>query len=115
METTMTALLEFEAAGILSTLRGEARRAVRFPMRSLVRVCCFDGRGKAQSIAAHGLNLSASGMAFVTVEPLPLGTVVHVELPCSRLSATARVRNCEPRGASWRIGVELDTAFASMS
>lgn len=111
----MTGLTECEAAGILSAIRSESRKAVRFPMRSLVRVCCFDSRGKARPVAAQGMNLSATGMAFVTGEPLPVSALVHVELPCSRLSATARVRNCESLGGSWRVGVELDGAFASIS
>lgn len=112
---TIAGLKQLEAAGILGTIGGESRRAVRFPMRSFVRVCRFDHGGKAQPVVAKGLNLSATGVAFETREPLPLLALVHVELPCSRLSAMARVRNRERRGASWRIGVELDGSFSSMS
>ena len=103
----MAGSLDFESTGAIATIRGEARKAVRFPMHSLVRAVWVDGRGAERNFPAQGLNLSATGAALVVAASIPLDTPVHLELLCSRMSGTARVRNCTRRGASWRAGVEF--------
>lgn len=82
----------------------EPRRADRFPMRTSVQVCAL---GHERVEMGQGLNISATGMAFVISEALPLGTPIHVALPTCGLSALAVVRNCERHDVGWRIGVEL--------
>jgi PilZ domain len=82
----------------------EARKSDRFPMRSAVNVCCL---GSDRVIAAQGLNISDGGMAFVVAEELPYGALIQVALPQSGVSAVARVRNCVPHDAGWRVGVEF--------
>ncbi|HUI54824.1 MAG TPA: PilZ domain-containing protein [Bryobacteraceae bacterium] len=98
----------------LSALRGESRSAVRFPMHSFLRVCWFDQHGTAHHVMAQGLNLSATGIAFMLEEPLPVPTMLQLELPAGRLTAIANARSCEPIDTSWRIGVELEGPFTSV-
>jgi len=98
----------------LSALQEESRQAVRFPMSSFLRVYWFDERGTARHKIAQGLNLSANGAAFVLEDPLPPATMLHIELPASRMTAIAHARNCEPRDGCWRIGVALEGPFTSV-
>jgi PilZ domain len=102
---------ELDAACILSAVRQESRKAVRFPMGSFLRVVRLGGQDEARSLSAKGLDLSATGLGFLSPEPLELAMQVRVELPYSRLSAMAAVRHCERSGASWRVGVELVGLF----
>ena len=97
----MAATKDMVITGVLGV---EPRQSERFPMRCSVWVCCL---ATERSVTAQGLNISARGMAFVTDEALPLGTVIQVALPNCGLSALSRVRNCERRDLGWRIGVEL--------
>ena len=108
----MAGLTESEKAGISSSAGVDPRGADRFPMRSFVRICRFEKGGTELVRGAQGRGLSATGMAFVTSEPLALGTQIHVELPKSGLSALARVRSCQPRECGFRVGVELQGSFA---
>ena len=110
----MTSVSTYEAA-IPGTIHPDSRKSARFPMRSFLWVCRFELGGRNKAMRVEGLNLSPSGIAFVAAEPMAVGSRVHVELPCSRLTATAHVRNCEARGGRWRVGVELEATFASMS
>jgi len=93
--------MDLEVTGIAGA---DLRQSDRFPMHCPVRVCCLV---TGHAATAHGLNLSAGGMAFVSSEALALGALIQVGLPNSGLSALARVRNCEWQETGWRIGVEL--------
>ena len=97
----MTARMDSESAG-----RGcvDARQSARFPMRSSLRVCCL---ATERALAAQGLDISATGIAFVIPEAMAPGTLVRVALPNSGLTALARVRHCQRHGLAWRAGVEL--------
>lgn len=106
---------EFDATCLLDAVRPETRKAVRFPMGSLLRVRRLGAAGSEPAIVGKGLNLSATGLAFLLPEPLALSTQVRVELPYSRLIALATVRNCGRRGPSWRVGVELVGSFEKSS
>jgi len=97
----MTGLPELEMTGAAGV---DSRKAVRFPMRTPVQVCSL---GNERAETGQGLNISASGMAFVIAEPLALATPVHIALPNCGLSALALVRNCERHEQGWRIGVEI--------
>ena len=110
----MTGMRAYEAV-VPGAVQLDSRKSDRFPMRSFLWVCRLERGGREKAMRAEGLNLSSSGIALVAPDAIAIGTRVHVELACSRLSATARVRNCEPRGESWRIGVELEASFVSMS
>jgi hypothetical protein len=97
----MTGSTDLEMTGVAGA---EPRRADRFPMRTSVQVCAL---GYERVHTGQGLNISATGMAFVICEALPLGTPIHVALPNCGLSALAVVRNCERHDQGWRVGVEL--------
>jgi hypothetical protein len=97
----MTGLQEIPVTGVAGA---EARQSDRFPMHCSVRVSCLVTE---RAMTAHGLNISACGMAFVAPDALALGAVIQVTLPNSGLTALARVRNCEWHVAGWRTGVEL--------
>jgi hypothetical protein len=57
-------MTEFETIGAPKAMRGDCRIADRFPMRSFLRVCCLESAGRERMVAAEGLNLSATGIAF---------------------------------------------------
>lgn len=78
-------------------------------MHSSVRVSCLVTE---RAMTARGLNISAHGMAFVAPEAIALGAVVQVTLLNSGRNSLARVRNCEPHAAGWRLGVELFGSLA---
>lgn len=103
----MTGLMECEAAGVFDVAGADLRGADRFPMRSFVRVCLLENSGTGRVLAAEGLNISATGMAFETCERLTPGTSIQVQLPTSGLSSPARVRNSKRRAWGWRVGVEF--------
>jgi hypothetical protein len=102
----MTALMDLETAGVAGA---ELRRADRFPMRSVVRVCRLEDGGTER---VAGLNISEMGMAFLASEALAVGMRILVALPQSGLSALARVRNCQRRELGWRVGVEIEGSLA---
>jgi len=93
----------------------EARQAERVPLAAPVRVSPMSAAGLTGRLAAQGLNLSTSGMAFLVAEPLPVGTVLYLELVRTGSMAIGRVRSCARRGAAWRIGAEFTTDFICMS
>lgn len=107
----MTGKAGLEEAGTVRRIRSRARRDARFPMHSLLHATWLDPTGTAHHFTGEALNLSATGAAFVVEESLPLDALVHLELPGSRLSGTARVRHCSPHDGAWRIGVELEGAL----
>lgn len=102
----MTSLRGIEITGVAA---GEPRRSDRFPMRSAVRVTCLVTE---HTLTAQGLNISAHGMAFVSADPLALGSLLQVALPNCGLSSLVRVRNCEWQDSGWRIGVEMFGSLA---
>lgn len=93
----------------------EARQAERVPLAAPLRVSPISAAGLTGRLAAQGLNLSTTGMAFLTAEPLPVGTVLYMELVRTGSMAIGLVRSCARRGAAWRIGAEFTTDFISMS
>ena len=89
-------------------LAENARRTERFPMFSKMKVCLPQTGLDPLPMPVRGLNISETGAAFVSGEPLPVAARIYLQLPNSRVSAPAMVRNCSRRGAAWRIGVEVD-------
>jgi len=94
-------------------LPAEARRAVRFPLASTVRVMMCDG-GAGEWTVAQGLDLSDTGVAFLADETFPVGAFVCIELPNCRMTSVGCVRNCQWRGG-WRIGMKLAAPFLRLS
>jgi len=86
----------------------DARQSERFPMFSKMKVCLPQPGLDPAPMAVRGLNISETGAAFVCDAPLPVTTRIYLQLPNSRVSAPAMVRNCARRGAAWRVGVKID-------
>ena len=103
----------FETTGLKS--REEARQAERVPLAAPVRVSPMSAAGLTGRLAAQGLNLSTTGMAFLAAEPIPIGTVLYLELVRTGSMAIGRVRSCARRGAGWRVGAEFTTDIIPMS
>src|SRR5215469_2509056 len=93
----------------------DARQSERFPMFSKMNVCLRQPGLDPTPISVRGLNISETGAAFVCDEPLPVAARVYLQLPNSRVSAPATVRNCARRGAAWRVGVEIDGKVARLA
>ena len=92
----------------------DRRQDARFPMGSTIRVQQCDG-GSSNWMSVQALNLSHSGVAFLSSQPIAVGVLVQVELPQSRSSAIGPVRSCQRRGNQWRIGVQLARPFLGLS
>jgi PilZ domain-containing protein len=103
--------IQVEIVSHVVAVSGEARRSKRFPLRAAARVSWSDASFHWHDCRAHAVDLSATGFALLIAEPLPLSMQVHVILPTSGVIATGQVRNCQRRGNSWRIGVELEGPF----
>jgi hypothetical protein len=85
----------------------EKRRNNRQVFTEKVRLSWTDNQGLFRSINVAGIDISATGMRVRSRDPLPSQIYVQLESGSKRLSGTARVRYCTPRGMDYILGLEF--------
>jgi hypothetical protein len=85
----------------------EQRKHHRRPADGEVGISWQDGAGNRQFCAARGVDISASGLKVESPSPIDAGTFVYVYGEGLGLHGAARVCDCTPWGAVYRLGLEM--------
>ena len=91
--------------------RAEARRHQRFPANETARVYWKDADGIEQDMEVMVVNVSVSGMAFLSTIPFEKGDWITIKT--SKRSLDAIVRHAREVESSYAIGVEIFPASTS--
>jgi hypothetical protein len=82
-------------------------------MTATVRIGWIGRRRQMTYVTGPGIDISEHGLAVRIPRPLPMGTLVHLELAGCGMSAAGRVRYAIPDGTEWRLGIETSHLFPS--
>ena len=87
----------------------------RYPIRSRFKIYLCAADGCLTALKGAGVNLSEGGAAFLVDCELPIGALIHIELPNSRMTASGRVRSCVAAEGGWRIGMQFDAELIQVA
>jgi len=88
-------------------LRGDLRRQPRSPIRGLVDLHWYNGRGGIERRTGRCIEISPAGMRIELNRPLPVQSSVSLRSSGLQLVGDARVIHCRTVSFHYEIGLEF--------
>jgi hypothetical protein len=87
--------------------RKESRMDARLRTQSPMKLSWQDSAGNRYSLGVRTVDMTSQGARVESPEPMAPGVYVLLEAPKLKLTGSAIVRHCEPRGTIFHIGLDF--------